>query len=109
MNIKTINIGKDFSDTPLGRYPSDSDYSGERFRNEILLPALNDSDRVSVEIGDVEGYGSSFLEEAFGGLVRKCHMTAEVLKNKLLIECKNPGYSIYERLIWKYIKEAKAE
>ena len=104
--MKTINIGKEFSETPLGRYPTDSGFSGERFREEILRPALADNDRVIVKIDDAEGYGSSFLDEAFGGLVRKGYFTLEALKQKLVIECVDKDYALYEDLIWKYIQEA---
>ena len=106
--MKHIFIGRDFSDTPLGRYPEDGEFSGERFREQILAPALKSSPQVKVTIDDAEGYGSSFLEEAFGGLVRKGYFRADELKQRLHIECKDPDYLIYRDLIWKYIDEAKS-
>ena len=106
-SMKTINIGKEFSDTPLGRYTTDSKFSGERFREEFLKPALSENEVVSVEIDDAEGYGSSFLDEAFGGLVRKGYFSAEQLQNKLKIACHDPAYALYQKLIWKYITEAR--
>ena len=107
--MKSINIGKDFSDTPWGRYPDDGPVSGERFREEILKPSLKEYHEITVCIDDAEGYGSSFLDEAFGGLVRKGYYTAEELKDVLKIECDDPDYAIYRDLIWKYISEAKPE
>src|SRR5882757_7483305 len=107
--MKQINIGKDFSDTPWGRYPDDGPVSGERFREELLKPALQNDGKVCVSIDDAEGYGSSFLDEAFGGLVRKGYYTSERLNEVLKIECKDPDYMIYRDLIWKYINEAKLE
>ena len=104
--MKTINIGKEFSDTPLGRYPTDSPVSGERFREEFLLPALKEHPEVAVEIDDAEGYGSSFLDEAFGGLVLKGYFSAQQLHTKLKIESNDPDYALYRGLIWKYIDEA---
>ena len=104
--MKTIDIAKDFSDTPLGRYPTDGPYSGERFREEFLYPALKESNPVSVVIDGTEGYGSSFLDEAFGGLVRKGYYRPDQLKKLLKIECKDSDYAIYRDLIWKYITEA---
>ncbi len=65
-----INIARDFSRFPAGRYVSDGPYSGEAFRNDHLLPALKDAHKVIVELDGARGYGSSFLEEAFGGAVR---------------------------------------
>lgn len=103
-----IRIAHDFSDVPLGRYPSDSDYSGERFREEFLRPAL-DKGEVTVNIDETEGYGSSFLDEAFGGLVRRGYFASPDLHSKLTIESNDPNLTMYSNLIWKYIDEAVAE
>lgn len=70
MKTKTINIPKDFSRYPAGRYKADGPFSGEGFRNKFLLPPLRRGEAVTVELDGARGYGSSFLEEAFGGLVR---------------------------------------
>lgn len=103
-----ISIAKDFSDVPLGRFPSDSEVSGERFREEFLKPALTKG-AATVNIDDTEGYGSSFLDEAFGGLVRKGYFTAADLHSKLTIENNDPEKKMYSVLIWKYIDEAVRE
>lgn len=67
---KTINVANDFSRYPAGRYLADGPFSGERFRDEFLRPVLNSNETATIELDGVRGYGSSFLEEAFGGLVR---------------------------------------
>jgi STAS-like domain of unknown function (DUF4325) len=67
---KQIKILEDFTRYPAGRYVSDGGFSGERFRKELLVPALNMADTVEIYLDGTLGYGSSFLEEAFGGLVR---------------------------------------
>jgi hypothetical protein len=103
-----ISIAKDFSEVPLGRYPTDGKFSGERFREEFLKPALQ-KDEVTVNIDGTEGYGSSFLDEAFGGLVRKGYYTEADLGSRLAIECTDPSFDLYATLIWKYIKEAVRE
>ncbi|MEQ1933888.1 MAG: STAS-like domain-containing protein [Fimbriimonadaceae bacterium] len=106
--MKRIDIGTEFSRTPLGRYhPKDGPNSGERFRREFLTPALRSNPVVIVRIDQVEGYGSSFLEEAFGGLVRKEGFTSSDLKSKLQIECLNPDYEFYKAAIWRHIDRAK--
>lgn len=70
MTTKTINIARDYTRYPAGRFRSDGPYSGQQFREQLLVPALGSAEVVSVELDGVAGYGSSFLEEAFGGLVR---------------------------------------
>ena len=71
MSTQVISIAKDFSPTPAGRYRSDGPFPGEKFRDDLLLPALRkDTEPVTVELDGTAGFGSSFLEEAFGGLVR---------------------------------------
>ena len=67
---KIINVAKDYSPFPAGRFMTDGPYSGERFRQDILAPALAKSEVIEVELDGVSGFGSSFLDEAFGGLVR---------------------------------------
>lgn len=69
--MKQINIGKEFSPYPAGRYLTDGDYSGERFREEILIPSLMSNGEIHIYLDDTRGYDSSFLEEAFGGIFRE--------------------------------------
>lgn len=111
MKINQINIGRDFSDVPMGRYhPADGNFSGQRFREEFLVPALQDGNNVvEVTIDDTEGFGSSFLEEAFGGLVRKHGFTIQDLEKRLKIIHKKSGFWLYEKSIWNHIRNAKPE
>lgn len=70
-----INIAKDYTDKPGGRYISEGPFSGEDFRNRLLLPkfkeALNNNEKLVVILDGGYGYAPSFLEEAFGGLIRE--------------------------------------
>ena len=103
-----ITIAKDFSDVPIGRYREDGDATGEEFREEWLRPNLeqaSEGDPLIVDLNGAEGYPSSFLEEAFGGLVRKGYFTAQKLKKILKIEAAN-GYILYHDIIWEYIPDA---
>lgn len=69
MSISKINVGQDFSRYPVGRYRTDGESNGEAFREDLLRPALVKG-AVQVFMDDAFGYGSSFLEEVFGGLIR---------------------------------------
>ncbi|MGL6427827.1 STAS-like domain-containing protein [Aeromonas hydrophila] len=61
---------KDFSVFPGPRTKELGENSGEAFRDDILIPAIRAHKQVCVNLDGVFGYGSSFLEEVFGGLVR---------------------------------------
>jgi len=52
------------------------------------------------------GYGSSFLEEAFGGLVRKNGFIASDLHKRLDVRSANDRSLVTE--VWSYIDDAKA-
>lgn len=102
--MTTIDIGKDFSRYPFGRYASDGPYSGERFRDEFLVPTLKGhQNAVTVVFDNANGMGSSFLEEAFGGLVRNGFGKDDLLK-RLKLESKDTTRVIQ---VQSYIKEAK--
>lgn len=82
--VSTVNIGKDFNRFPSGRYKAQGPASGEQFREEFLVPMLKREDQlVEVQLDDAIGYGSSFLEEAFGGLVR--HHSFGDLENRIVL------------------------
>ena len=84
MSEQTIRLVEDFSDRPFGRFRRDEDdRSAEKFREDILIPALRDHDRVVVDLSGYDYYGSSFLEETFGGLVRTGCFPHEELVRKL--------------------------
>ena len=60
----------EFTKYPGPRYIDLGSNSGEEFREEYLIDALRKDSEVSVNLDGVLGYGSSFLEEIFGGIVR---------------------------------------
>ena len=107
MNEHSIDIAKDFSRFPAGRYQGDGPYPGEVLRQGHLVPALRQYDTVTLRIDGVKGYGSSFLEEAFGGLVRVEGFDAGTLRRKLIIGFADPVFEIYKNEIWQYIDSAK--
>lgn len=60
----------DFTKYPGPRYVALGPNSGEEFRENFLIKALEKDSEVKVNLDGVLGYGSSFLEEIFGGIVR---------------------------------------
>ena len=110
-NFKTINIKEDFSEVPRGRHIIDGDFCGAEFREKFLKPKLEElagGEKLIVDIREVEGYASSFLDEAFGGLVRKGYFTKEELHKKLIIK-DDEVCEFYTKIIWEMIDGAQSD
>ncbi len=102
-----VAIAQDFSRFPGGRYRTDGPNSGEEFRERFLVPALARGEQIVLVIDGTSGYPSSFLEEAFGGLVRVNGHRAAELKKHLQIKAHDPSFMPYRSLIWQYIRDAE--
>ncbi len=85
MSSKTILVATDFTKYPGGRFRDDGPGSGEQFREEHLLPALKEFEKVIVNFDGVAGYAASFLEEAFGGSVVKLGLDFVASKLEILV------------------------
>lgn len=84
-----IKIAKDYSKEPGPRYEKEGSNSGEVFRREVLYPkvkeALENNEKIIVDLDGTAGYGTSFLEESFGGLIREDHIDYHTLLSLLEI------------------------
>lgn len=97
-----------FSKTPGARYPEEGPFSGKEFRTSFLLPRIEEAQRekskITVILDGTSGIGTSFLEEAFGGLIREDNIDYRWLKENLKIQSKeNP---IYEEEVLEYMQDA---
>lgn len=102
-----LSIGKDFSIYPGGRHYADGPYSGERFRKECLTPLLKKGcKKIRVILDGTVGYGSSFLEEAFAGLIREGLSKKKF--NEIFTFESNEDISLIDE-IQEYINEAELE
>jgi hypothetical protein len=106
-NKKIIDVGADFSEKPFGRYPSDGKWNGERFRKEKLQKALEEEpSELEIHLDNIKRgweYGSSFLEESFGGLVREGIDKVRLLKIITIVTVDE----YYAHEIKTYIKNAE--
>ena len=104
-----IKIAEEFSDTPGGRTIEEGAFSGELFRNQLLLKryteAIEKDEKLVVDFDGAFGYPPSFLDEAFGGLV-KVIQKKNILNNIIIIS--NDDLTI-ERKIKKYVADAEKE
>ncbi|HAU28674.1 MAG TPA: hypothetical protein DCW68_00985 [Rhodospirillaceae bacterium] len=102
--VKEIKIADDFSKDPGPRFIELGPFSGEMFRDTLLVPALKGHDKVIVDLQTkINSYGSSFLEEAFGGLIRNKLISIDELRSKLSIKADKSSYGDE---IWKFIDDA---
>ncbi len=107
--MTTIEIARDFSVTPGPRYERLGPNSGEAFRRRLSEElAKSEDDVVVVLLDGTEGYGSSFLEEAFGGLVRDGRFSADEIQRRLQIVAKSRLYVTYAKEATSYLQDAIA-
>ena len=104
--IVKISIARGFSKYPAGRYEADGDHNGTKFRKKHLLPHLQGDKVLEVSFDGVAGLGSSFLEEAFGGLVRDEGMNKEFLDEHLRLSAHEDDLKDFVELARKYIADA---
>jgi hypothetical protein len=103
-----LHVVEEYSELLGARYEHEMHYSGERFRKELLHPKLNDAiwknQVLVVDLDGAFGYACSFLDEAFGGLIR---VDGEILKeiepHLEIVSKEEPG--LIEE-ITDYMKEA---
>ena len=99
----------DYSDFPAGRDKNIDPFSGDRFRDEILLPAL-EAGKVEVSFSGVFACLPSFLDEAFAGLLRAGLSREHILQNLTFDETSEPTHQEYIELIYQFIdEEAKTQ
>jgi hypothetical protein len=106
-----IKISEDFSFTPGPRYIREGDFSAELFRREYLLPAIEkaikDGVVLTVDVDGTAGYGKSFFEESFGGLIRLEKLDYDSIVKHL--EVISNEESIHKEKIYYHLKKAHDE
>ena len=105
VKTKTIFI-KDFSIAPAGRIRADGEKTAEHFHEEILVPALLWTEKLTVSFDGVTAFASSFLEEVFGGLVTIYGFDVRYLKKHMILTTSEKDMRDYIRLAWRYIERA---
>lgn len=105
------DVGNQFHHRPMGRKRTDGEFSGEVFREKVLYPFFNElSDKQAnkmlvLDFNSVSMAGSSFLEEAFGGLVRS-GVKKDLILSHLIILVDRELKELIEDRIYEYIKRA---
>lgn len=106
-----IKIATDFSYSPGPRYIKEGKHSGELFRQQLLSSkikeAIQSNKELIVDLDGTNGYGTSFLEESFGGLIRIDKIEYESIVKILKIISKEEDY--LEEDVLSYMKDASEE
>ncbi|MBP9993478.1 MAG: STAS-like domain-containing protein [bacterium] len=101
-------IATQFSRTPSARIESEGKFPGEKLR-EIITPMLKaciqKKEEFWIDLDGTAGYGTSFLEEVFGGLIRVEHIDYKDLRDWLKIKSDEEEELIEE--CWSYIEDAE--
>lgn len=100
-----VNVATQFTKLPGLRYIRLGRFSGEEFRQKFLVEPLRNGRSVVVELDGVRGYGSSFLEEAFGGVVRELNLDTDDALRRLKVETSVESWRLD---VDEYIRTAKA-
>jgi hypothetical protein len=104
----TIKISKDFRYAPGPRLIREGINSGQEFREKILRDAVRkaiaNNEKLVVDLDGTAGYGRSFLEEAFGGLIREDRIPyADIVRVLTIVSNDQPSQT--ERIM-DYLRKA---
>ena len=111
MDEITIDVAKDFTRYPGGRYRAKGDWTGEEFRDDRLLPALESGAHITVNMNNLFTILPSFLDEAFGNIVEKIGLE-EFQRRITIILTDDPDSSaeladIYSKRNRAYLKQKR--
>jgi hypothetical protein len=105
-----IDIAREFSPYPSGRTEQDGDANGKKFRERFLVPALRrvlansaSNEKLILDIDGVRTFGSSFLDEAIGGIVRNGDFPRDRLRSAVRVHCTRPYLMFFKDEIESYL------
>ena len=105
-----LSIAEDFSSTPTGKLNEYSTRSGEVFRQYTLYPilceAMKNKQRLHINFVGIDGMTSSFLEEAFGGLVREHNLTPDEVLQTIEFLPQKSHFDFSIKIAKEHVQEA---
>lgn len=106
--VRTIKVATDFTRTPGGRSRRNGPFNGAEFRTEWLEPALREMPgeytKLVVDLDGVDTYIGSFLEEAFGGLLRTLYRSFDEASKHLEIRATGE-FEVFKDLALRYMRD----
>lgn len=107
----TLKVASDFSPSPGPRFLFEGKYSGQEFREKHLYPqlvqAIKEDAVLTVDLDGTSGFGTSFLEESFGGLIRNNKLNLCVVRKHLEFKSIEEPELIDE--VMEYMEDAQDE
>lgn len=111
MSKVKYSIAQGFSRHPGPRQIIEGANSGELFRTKVfrdlVRKAIQEESTIVLDLDGTAGYGTSFLEECFGGLIREDGIPYEALVNRFEFISNEEPYLIND--ILAYLKDAHEE
>ena len=104
-----LDIAREFSPVPIGRSKDDGKRSAANFREDVLLPkierAIKNGEILEVDFSGIAGIDPSFMDEAFGGLVRVHNLSSDNVLKSLRFVSKHPYFDPLFDNLRKIIKD----
>lgn len=85
----TLYMARDFTKNPKGLWASESRFSAEAFRKNILVPTLKKRNNVKIEISNID-FPKDWLRVAIGGLILEEGFKPYEISEKIQIVSDNP-------------------
>jgi hypothetical protein len=107
--IIELHLAADFSRYLGGRYRADGPWSGQQFRDELLVRRFDEARaqaaKLVVVLDGLAAVPSSFMEEAFGGLLRvREDLSLSDVESTLEITAAEPELLPFARLARNYMR-----
>jgi hypothetical protein len=84
-DLLKISVARQFSPDPGPRYARQGPNSGETFRR-MLVRKLQEAETVEVDLDGTYGFGSSWLDEVFGGLIKYERMSTADVQRRVKVK-----------------------
>ena len=95
MTIQEFSIARDFTRFPGPRFKHQGAFSGEALSKKLAKLLRNDPSSYRINLDGTTGIGSSFLDQAFGGLVSDHGFSPSELERRLSFVSEiDPSYEI---------------
>lgn len=108
---EVFSIAENFSKFPGPRYVKEGKYSGEELRKQtlrnIVKEAIKNKRSLLIDLDGTKGYGTSFLEEVFGGLIREDGISLKDFNDIITFKSDEESFLIDD--IKQYMFEASNE